>query len=98
MAKAKAAAVAELPVAKPAPETNGKKPECSVSRKQFAEGAKPVVITVADRPMLADPREFSTGSLGWFTNEKSVINVGGEAVRVQVQTTITVIGSKDLPK
>ncbi len=98
--------VADLPVAQPAPEAgsapekskNGKKTECPITRKQFADGAKPVLVSINDRPSLASPREFSTGSLGWFINEKTVISVGGEMVSVQAQVTLTVIGSKELPK
>jgi hypothetical protein len=74
------------------------KTTCSITRQQFRDGAKPVEITINGAPMLADAREFSTGSLGWYLNGKTVIDVGGTKVTVQVGINLTVVGSKELPK
>ncbi|HVK13693.1 MAG TPA: hypothetical protein VM597_33410 [Gemmataceae bacterium] len=71
---------------------------CPITREQFKEGAKPVTITIGTSPMLADPREFATGSLGWYLNGKTVIEVNGTPVTVQVGINLTVVGSKELPK
>ncbi len=72
--------------------------KCAINRATFNEGAKPLIVEVDGRKMALSPREFSTGSLGWFANEKSMIEVGGEPVKVQIQVNVTVVGSKDLPK
>ena len=75
-----------------------KKTSCPVTREQFRTGAKPVAVTIAGTQMLADPKEFSTGSLGWYLNGKAVIEVNGVQVTVQIGMNLTVVGSKELPK
>ena len=59
--------------------------------------AKPVSITVGDVPMMAPIKEFATGSLGWYLNGKTVIDIDGTPVMVQLGLTLTVVGSKELP-
>jgi hypothetical protein len=49
-------------------------------------------------PLLADVKEFSTGSLGWYLNGKTTIEVGGKPVTVQIGMNLTIVGSKELPK
>ena len=71
---------------------------CPITRQQFLDGAKPVTISIGTAPMRADPREFATGSLGWYLNGKTVIEVNGTPVTVQVGINLTVVGSKELPK
>jgi hypothetical protein len=68
------------------------------TRSQFLEQAKPVEVTIAGMPVVAEVKEFSTGSVGWYYSGKTAIRVGEHPVNVQVSVTITVIGSKDLPK
>ena len=75
-----------------------KKSSCPVSRAEFLEKAKPVTVTIGNIPMIAEVKEFSTGSLGWYLNGKTSIDVGGTPVTVQIGMNITVVGSKDLPK
>ncbi len=48
--------------------------------------------------MMAEVKEFSTGSLGWYLNGKTMIDVGGKQVSVQIGMNLTIVGSKDLPK
>ncbi len=48
--------------------------------------------------MEAQPKEFSTGSLGWNVNEKVNIQMGDRRVTVQVGLNLTIVGSKDLPR
>ncbi len=74
------------------------KTTCPITRPQFRDGAKAVEIAINGTPMLAEPREFSTGSLGWYLNGKTVIDVNGTKVTVQVGINLTVVGSKELPK
>jgi len=75
-----------------------KKTSCPITRAQFRSGAKAVPITIAGTQMLADPKEFSTGSLGWYLNGKAVIEIDGVPVSVQIGMNLTIVGSKELPK
>ncbi len=75
-----------------------KKTSCPISRADFRAKAKPVTVVVNDVPLQAAVKEFSTGSLGWYLNGKTTIDVGGTAVSVQIGMNLTVVGSKDLPR
>jgi len=66
-----------------------------VSREQFWSGAKSLKIELNQIPMTAEPKEFSTGSLGWYLNGKTTITIGETPVPVQIGMNVTVIGSKD---
>src|ERR1041384_4361945 len=74
------------------------KTTCPISRKQFVEGAKPVEVNINGVPLIAEVKEFSTGSLGWYLNGKTTIRVGETAVSVQIGMNLTIVGSKELPK
>ncbi len=74
------------------------KTSCPITRKQFTDGAKAVTVQINNVPMLVEPREFATGSLGWYLNGKTVVEVDGKAVTVQVGLNMTIVGSKELPK
>ena len=71
---------------------------CPINRQDFHTQAQPVPIKIGDKEYQADVKEFSTGSLGWYFNGKTVIEIGGKKVTVQVGMNMTIIGSKDLPK
>jgi hypothetical protein len=45
--------------------------------------------------MLAEVKQFSTGSFGWYMNGKTVVTVDGKPVSVQIGMNLTVVGSKD---
>jgi hypothetical protein len=72
--------------------------KCPVTRQEFREAAQPVKVEINGVPMMAEVKEFSTGSLGWYLNGKSMLDVGGKQVSVQIGMNITIIGSKELPK
>ena len=74
------------------------KTTCPISRPQFLSKAKPVTVTINGVPLLAEVKEFSTGSLGWYLNGKTAIEVDGVPVSVQIGMNMTVVGSKELPK
>ena len=74
------------------------KTTCPVTRPEFTAGAKPVEVTINGNRMTAHPKEFSTGSLGWYLNGKTEIDVNGVMVTVQVGMNLTIVGSKELPK
>lgn len=71
---------------------------CPISRADFLAKAQPVKVELDGFPMHATPREFSTGSFGWYVNGKATIQVDGKPINVQVGLNLTVIGSKELPK
>jgi hypothetical protein len=76
-----------------------KKTTCPVSRGEFLTKARAVPISIGDMPpLLAEVKEFSTGSLGWYLNGKTTIDVGGTRVSVQIGLNLTVVGSKELPR
>jgi hypothetical protein len=72
--------------------------KCPVTRAEFRESAQPVKVEINGIPMMAEVKEFSTGSLGWYLNGKTMIDVGGKQVSVQIGMNLTIVGSKELPK
>jgi hypothetical protein len=75
-----------------------KKTNCPITRAEFREKAKPLPVSINGQPpILAEVKEFSTGSLGWYLNGKTTIEVGGTMVSVQIGMNLTVVGSKELP-
>ncbi|MFN4261668.1 MAG: hypothetical protein ACK4RK_20490 [Gemmataceae bacterium] len=74
-----------------------KKATCPISRADFHRHAKPVIVKINDVPMQAEVKEFSTGSLGWYLNGKTTIEIDGKAVSVQIGMNLTIVGSKELP-
>jgi len=74
------------------------KTNCPISRSQFRAKAKPVTVTINNVPLQAAVKEFSTGSLGWYLNGKTTIEVDGTPVSVQIGLNLTVVGSKELPR
>lgn len=75
-----------------------KKSICPITRAEFSEKAQAVTITIGSATMVAPPKEFSTGSLGWYLNAKTTIEINGKHVPVQIGMNLTIIGSKELPQ
>ncbi|OWK46966.1 hypothetical protein [Fimbriiglobus ruber] len=75
----------------------GKKTSCQVTREQFRKGAKAVTVVINGIPQIAEVKEFATGSLGWYLNGKTMIEIDGTPVSVQIGLNLTIVGSKDLP-
>jgi hypothetical protein len=71
------------------------KSPCPLSKTQFLEKAEPVKVTIGASELIADKREFSTGSFGWYYNGKTTILVDGKPVSVQIGMNLTVVGSKE---
>ena len=74
------------------------KSTCPVTRNDFREHAQAVEVVINGVPMMAEVKEFSTGSLGWYLNGKSTIKIGDKPVSVQIGMNLTIVGSKELPK
>jgi hypothetical protein len=68
---------------------------CPVSKTTFLEKAEAVKIVIGNSELVADKREFSTGSFGWYHNGKISITVDGKPLSVQVGINLTVVGSKE---
>jgi hypothetical protein len=73
------------------------KTTCPITRAQFTADAKPVEVIINGIPLLAEVKEFSTGSLGWYLNGKTNIKVGEKVVSAQIGMNLTIVGSKELP-
>jgi hypothetical protein len=71
---------------------------CPINRAQFKQGARPVAITIAGQGMEVPVKFFSTGSLGWYLNKRTTIEVAGQPVDVQIGLNLTIVGSKELPQ
>jgi hypothetical protein len=71
------------------------KSTCPISRTQFVEKAEPLKVNINGSEMVADVKEFSTGSFGWNINAKTVITVDGKPLSVQIGMNMTVVGSKE---
>jgi len=74
------------------------KTACPIDRVEFKQNAVPVTFEIAGTQVTADPREFSTGSFGWYFTGKVSIEVNGKRLPVQVGCNLTVVGSKDAGK
>jgi hypothetical protein len=74
-----------------------KKTSCPITRTQFRDKAKAVTVTIAGASLIAEVKEFSTGSLGWYLNGKTTVEIDGTPVSVQIGLNLTIVGSKDLP-
>lgn len=74
------------------------KTTCSITRAEFVEHAQPVEVVINGVPLVAEVKEFSTGSLGWYLNGKSTIRINDKPVSVQIGLNLTIVGSKELPK
>ena len=68
---------------------------CPITREAFLAKAEPLKIDLGGFPMIAEPREFSTGSFGWYVNGKATQVVDGKTLSVQVGMNLIVVGSKD---
>jgi hypothetical protein len=75
-----------------------KKTHCPISRDDFRAAARPLAVTIAGVPLSAEVKEFSTGSLGWYLNGKTTVEVNGTPVAVQIGLNLTIVGSKELPR
>ena len=68
---------------------------CPISKTHFIETAAPVKLVINGQELIADKKEFSTGSFGWFFNGKISVMVDGKPLSIQVGMNLTVVGSKE---
>lgn len=74
------------------------KTACPVTRAQFVEKAEALKVVINGQELLADVKEFSTGSFGWYLNGKIVVPIDGKNVSVQIGMNLAVVGSKEAEK
>lgn len=65
-----------------------------MTRDYFSEHAQPLVSNLGPVAFTAEPRQFSTGSCGWFYGTKEELAIGDKKVMCQVTVNCTVLGSK----
>lgn len=65
-----------------------------IDNGMFAAKAKALVVDVGGQRMAAAVKEFNSGSVGWYSNGKIVVDVDGTPVSCQVGINIIVVGSK----
>ena len=66
-----------------------------MTKDQFGQAAKPLRVLIDESSILAKPKRFKKGSVGWYANGKTQIVVNGEALEIQIGVNLTVIGTKD---
>lgn len=74
-----------------------KKTTCPISRADFRAKAKPISVTIGGMGQMAEVKEFSTGSLGWYLNGRTTIEIDGQHVPVLINASLVIVGSKELP-
>lgn len=65
-----------------------------MTRTHFRENAQALVTNLGPLQFTVTPREFSTGSCGWFYGSKHELPVGDDKVTCQLTINCTVLGSK----
>ena len=71
------------------------KTTCPISRPDFLAKAEPLKIDIGGVTLIAEPREFATGSFGWYVNGKATQVVDGKTLSIQVGMNLIVVGSKE---
>lgn len=81
----------------------GDKPKktCPIGRKQFLDSGQSLILGVGTDPkhlefVTAEPREFSSGSVGYYFTTKVTILIDGVPTDFQIGCNATAIGSKEV--
>ncbi|CAE8585095.1 unnamed protein product [Polarella glacialis] len=67
----------------------------SMTKGEFMKKAKRFTIKIGDKNINVDPKQFSTGSSGFYASGKALVEVGGISLQLQIGMNCTVIGSKE---
>ena len=66
-----------------------------MKKADFMDKAKPIMATVNGAPIIGNPKEFSTGSVGYNFTGKFPVELNGEVIFIQFSGNGTAIGSKE---
>jgi len=67
-----------------------------MKKSEFLASAQPLAVKVGDSSLSAEPKQFSTGSVGYYLNGRiSVTLPNGAVVKLQVSGSFTAVGSKE---
>lgn len=68
-----------------------------MTKNEYLAKAKPTVVVIIDGvPVVANVKQFSTGSVGYNANGKVALQLAnGEVLKYQLSMNITAIGSKE---
>ena len=56
---------------------------CPISKTDFMAKAEPIKVDVAGTMMTAEPRDFATGSFGWYLSGKVSVRMSSLAASSQ---------------
>lgn len=68
---------------------------CPITRGEFEEHAAALPAQIAGCEVELPVKAFSTGSLGWYANQKINVRIGQKLVQCQLGVTLTVVNSKE---
>lgn len=88
------------PKAKPN-EKSTKRKQVSMSIEEFLDKSQVLSLTIngSNEKLAISPRQFSTGSVGWYYGGKVQLPVGDDLeVMCQISVNCTVVGSKSWPQ
>lgn len=68
----------------------------NLTKTTFTTTAQPLTVAIAGQTLAAAPKQFSTGSVGFFLNGKIEVKLAdGTPVKLQISASLTAIGSKE---
>lgn len=68
-------------------------------RAEFKADARPEEVFLGPVSIgKVEPKEFTTGSLGWRLDTRLPVRVGKFVVLAQMSVQLVIVGSKDLPE
>jgi hypothetical protein len=68
-----------------------------LTRSRFLQIAQPIFGFIQGRNLTLAPREFSTNSLGWFTQDLISVEFDGQRLPCAIEVIVTINGSKSIP-
>ena len=69
-------------------------PKSPVTRKKFREAAKPIPAKLGDMPLAVMPKEFETGTLGFYTTGSTVVEIDGVPMKATFMVQVFISNSK----
>lgn len=73
---------------------NDKHKQPALTKSEFDEKSKGIKGKLGSTKVTIEPRQFATGSCGWYSGQKVLVNIGDKTVNCQLTGNIVAIGSK----